>query len=154
MPVLVPVSPAPQPQAEAPTVHAYLASADPAVVPVPISPAPRTESKADLALTAQPIKTAPIKSANAAPETAPHAHSGWIIQIGAFDSEDEARQHLGDAKQKVHGPLASAEPFTERVQKSDKALYRARFAGFDKDTAEAACKQLKRGDFACMAVKD
>jgi D-alanyl-D-alanine carboxypeptidase len=154
MPVLVPVAPAPQPQAEAPTVHAYLASADPTVVPVANPPAPKTESKAEPVLTAQPIKTVPVKSANAAPEAAPHAHGGWIIQIGAFDSEDEARQHLGDAKQKVHGALSSAEPFTERVQKSDKALYRARFAGFDKDTAEAACKQLKRSDFACIAVKD
>ena len=33
--------------------------------------------------------------------------------------------------------LAAADPFTERVQKGDKAYYRARFAGFDKATAEA-----------------
>ena len=52
------------------------------------------------------------------------------------------------------GPRSpSADPFTERVQKGDKALYRARFAGFDKATAETACKQLKRSDIACMTVK-
>jgi D-alanyl-D-alanine carboxypeptidase len=95
-----------------------------------------------------------VKVANAAPEAVPHAHGGWVVQIGAFDSEDEARQHLSDAKQKVHSALDTAEPFTERVQKSDKTLYRARFAGFDKDTAEAACKQLKHSDFACMTLKD
>jgi D-alanyl-D-alanine carboxypeptidase len=95
-----------------------------------------------------------MKAANSAPPAAPHAHGGWIIQIGAFDSEDEARQHLNDAKQKVHGALAAAEAFTERVQKADKALYRARFAGFNKDTAEATCKQLKHSDFACMSAKD
>jgi D-alanyl-D-alanine carboxypeptidase len=50
--------------------------------------------------------------------------------------------------------LAAADPFTERVQKGDKALYRARFAGFDKQTAEAACRQLKRSDIDCMAVKN
>ena len=50
--------------------------------------------------------------------------------------------------------LAAADPFTERVQKGDKALYRARFAGFDKDTATAACRQLKRSDFECLALKD
>ena len=120
------------------------------MVPVANSPAP----KADAVLTARPVKTAPVITANAAPEPAQHAHGGWIIQIGAFDSEDEARQHLSDAKQKVHGALAAANPFTERVQKSDKALYRARFAGFDKETAEAACKQLKHSDFACMSAKD
>ena len=42
----------------------------------------------------------------------------------------------------------------ERVQKGDKALYRARFAGFDKAMAEAACKQLKRSDIACLTVKN
>ena len=31
--------------------------------------------------------------------------------------------------------------------------YRARFAGFDRDQAEAACKRLKREDVACMALK-
>ena len=54
----------------------------------------------------------------------------------------------------MRNALAAADPFTERVQKGDKALYRARFAGFDKATAEAACKQLKRSDFECMAVKN
>jgi D-alanyl-D-alanine carboxypeptidase len=61
---------------------------------------------------------------------------------------------LSDARTKLHSALASADPFTERVQKGDKALFRARFAGFDKTTAEAACRQLKRSDFACMAVRD
>ena len=50
--------------------------------------------------------------------------------------------------------LGTADPFTERVQKGDKSLYRARFAGFDKTTADAACKQLKRNDFECMTVKN
>jgi len=36
----------------------------------------------------------------------------------------------------------------------DKALYRARFAGFDKETADATCKQLKRNDFDCITVKN
>ncbi|HML09098.1 MAG TPA: serine hydrolase [Xanthobacteraceae bacterium] len=89
------------------------------------------------------------------PATPPaHARGGWLIQIGAFDEEDEARQHLSAAQIKAHAALAAADPFTERVQKGDKALYRARFAGFDKATAEAACRELKRSDFECMALKN
>jgi D-alanyl-D-alanine carboxypeptidase len=141
MPVLVPVAPPARPQAEAPAARVYVASADQTTA-IPVANPP--------AMKAEPV---PVRAANAAP-AAPHAHGGWIIQIGAFDSEDEARQHLSDAKQKVHGALVSAEAFTERVQKADKALYRARFAGFNKDTAEAACKQLKHSDFACMSAKD
>ena len=82
------------------------------------------------------------------------ARGGWIIQIGAFEAEEEAKQHLSEARLKIPHILASADPFTERVQKGDKALYRARFAGFDKANAEAACKQLKRSDIACMTVKN
>jgi D-alanyl-D-alanine carboxypeptidase len=77
-----------------------------------------------------------------------------VIQIGAYGGEDEARQHLTEAKLKLHAALASADPFTERVQKGDTKWYRARFAGFDRATAEAACRQLKRNDFACITVKD
>jgi D-alanyl-D-alanine carboxypeptidase len=110
------------------------------------------------------IEPAPIEThtAAAAMQTVPAAysapparsHAGWLIQIGAFDDEDQAKQHLSAAQIKVHAPLAAKDPFTERVQKGDKALYRARFAGFDKSTAEAACRALKRSDFECMALKD
>ncbi len=96
----------------------------------------------------------PSKIETAIPSAPVHARGGWLIQIGAFDDEDQAKQHLTDAQSKVRAALAAKDPFTERIQKGDKALYRARFAGFDKATAEAACRQLKRSDFQCMAVKD
>ena len=50
--------------------------------------------------------------------------------------------------------LGRADAFTEPVTKGDKTLHRARFAGFDKDHAEAACKALKRADIVCMAIKN
>jgi D-alanyl-D-alanine carboxypeptidase len=84
--------------------------------------------------------------------TATH-RSGWAIQIGAYEGETEAKQKLSDAKAKVGGVLRKADAYTERTQKGAKTYYRARFAGFDRDEAEAACKQLKRSDMACMALK-
>jgi D-alanyl-D-alanine carboxypeptidase len=107
-------------------------------------------------------KPAPSKAEPAKPEPAAvepntqqaHAPGEWLIQIGAFDREAEARQHLSEAQLKASTALAAADPFTERVQRGDKVLYRARFAGFDKETAEIACKQLKRGHFECMALKN
>jgi D-alanyl-D-alanine carboxypeptidase len=109
--------------------------------PVQIEPAP-----------AEVRTIMPSPAAYSAPPT--HAHGGWLIQIGAFDDEDQAKQHLSAAQIKVHAPLAAKDPFTEQVQKGDKALYRARFAGFDKSTAEAACRALKRSDFECMTLKN
>jgi D-alanyl-D-alanine carboxypeptidase len=95
-----------------------------------------------------------VKSHIAASSRAPHAHDGWLIQIGAFDREDEARQHLSTARLKVRDELAAAHPLTERVQNGDKVLYRARFAGFDKGTAEAACQHLKRSEMDCILLKE
>lgn len=104
-----------------------------------------------------PAKVEPAKVDITKPEPSAaqiRARGGWVIQIGAFEAEDEAKQHLSEARLKIPRILASADPFTERVQKGDKALYRARFAGFDKAMAEAACKELKRSDIACMTVKN
>lgn len=120
---------------------------------LPAQPKPEPAPPKSERASAEIVKSAPAKQA-AVPPAPPHAHGGWVIQIGAYDGEQEARQHLSDARTKVHAALAAADPFTERVQKGDKALYRARFAGFDKTTAEAACRQLKHSDFACLAIKD
>jgi D-alanyl-D-alanine carboxypeptidase len=82
------------------------------------------------------------------------ARGGWMIQIGAFAAEEEAKQRLASAQSKAARVLGSADAFTERVVKGDKALYRARFAGFEKDEAEAACNYLKRNDIACMPLRN
>jgi D-alanyl-D-alanine carboxypeptidase len=83
------------------------------------------------------------------------AHTGWIIQVGALDSESEARQRIDAARSQAHGLLAKADPFTEAVMaKGDKKLYRARFAGLDHDQAEAVCKALKRSEISCIAVRN
>jgi D-alanyl-D-alanine carboxypeptidase len=157
MPALV-AAPAPQP--EAPRI--VVASAD-TVPPVtiaavksdPIKPdVVKTEVvKTEVATTA-PASPEPAKAEPTKPEPQARARGGWLIQIGAYPGEDEAKQHLSAARSKVRDKLAAADPFTERVLKGDKALYRARFAGFDKETADATCKQLKRNDFDCITVKN
>ena len=82
------------------------------------------------------------------------SHSGWIIQVGALESENEARQRLDAAKNQARGLLGKADPFTETVGKGDKKLFRARFAGLDRDQAEAACKTLKRSDISCITIRN
>ena len=79
---------------------------------------------------------------------------GWMIQVGAFPEEKEAKDRLSTCQSKVKDLLGKADPFTERVEKGDKPLYRARFAGLDKDQAEAACKSLKRSEIPCMLLKN
>jgi len=80
--------------------------------------------------------------------------SGWMIQVGAYPDEDLAKQRLTLAKSKASRLLSAADPFTEQTVKAGTTYYRARFAGLDKDQAEAACKYLKRNDVECMAIKN
>jgi D-alanyl-D-alanine carboxypeptidase len=167
MPALVPVAaPAPrqaaaQPAPAAEFPHNVVASAAPMAVvvqpvvtksdPVKTEPAKAEPAKSDAnADTAKPS----IAKAEPTPASQAHPRGAWLVQIGAFDGEDEAKQHLSAAQSKARDILGSADPFTERVKKGDKALYRARFAGFDKATADAICKQLKHDDFECMTVKN
>ncbi len=176
--------PMPQPQPAAPTEQRPAAAALPAAAPsrsipvvnalaAPQSPPAVVRTKV-VAEVARPAPVAPVAAETAPLEpqateiadadpariqsdlaSAPvRAHGGWLIQIGAFDDENDAKEHLTAAQLKASGALVAKDPFTERIQKGDKALYRARFAGFDESTAKAACLALKRSDFQCMALKD
>jgi D-alanyl-D-alanine carboxypeptidase len=111
---------------------------------------------------AEPARPAPQPVVAAAPIAAKHVEAAkpsvrpgsWIIQVGALESEAEAKSRLNEARDHARSVLGKAEPFTEAVAKGDKQLYRARFAGFvDKDRAEAVCKTLKRSDVPCFAMK-
>jgi D-alanyl-D-alanine carboxypeptidase len=46
------------------------------------------------------------------------AHTGWIIQVGALESESEARERLDAARDQARGMLGKADPFTEAVPRS------------------------------------
>ena len=127
---------------------------DVAKTEVPKTEVPKTEVATTAPASPEPAKAEPAKSEPPRSEPQFRARGGWLIQIGAYPGEDEAKQHLSAAQTKVRDKLAAADPFTERVLKGDKALYRARFAGFDKATADATCKQLKRNDFDCITVKN
>ncbi len=80
--------------------------------------------------------------------------TGWIIQVGALESESEARQRLNAARGSASKLLSDADPFTETVSKGNKTLYRARFAGLNQGSAEAACRTLKRSDISCIAIRN
>ena len=113
--------------AAAPAPAPKLASAEPAAAPIPMS-----------------STTKPIVS-----------HSGWIVQVGALESEAEAQQRIEAARSSARGLLSKADPFTEPVVARDnRKLIRARFAGLERDQAEAVCRTLKRADISCITVRN
>ncbi len=111
-----------------------MAYAAPAAAPAPV-PAPQAVQQAGA-----------IKPAT--------AHSGWIIQVGALSSESEAKTRLDAARDSARSALGKADPFTETVGNGSRKLYRARFAGLDRDQAEAVCKTLKRSDIPCITIRN
>ena len=123
-------------------------------MPAPQPPAAKSDPPppAAAAKVASAVPNAPIPAQ--APEPAAKPRSGWIIQIGALPDEKEAWQRLELAQTKIKDLLRRADPFTERIEKGEKVLFRARFAGLEKNQAEAACKHLKRSDIPCMLVKN
>jgi D-alanyl-D-alanine carboxypeptidase len=132
------------------------------VLPASSLPPSSSQAMAYAAPAAQPQPAPPQiqqpqiqQQASAAAETAakPAAtHTGWIVQVGALESETEAQQRIEAARIHAQGLLSKAEPFTETVSKGDHTLIRARFAGLERDQAEAVCKKLKRADISCMTM--
>jgi D-alanyl-D-alanine carboxypeptidase len=127
--------------------------AEPAPQPVKVAvaaPAPKAESRPELR--SEPKAEPRVESKPEAPARA--QHSGWMVQVGAFPAEDEAKQRLTSAQTKAKALLGRADAFTETVVKGNTTLYRARFAGLDREQAEAVCKHLKRNEIVCMTIKN
>jgi D-alanyl-D-alanine carboxypeptidase len=166
--VVAAAKPAPAPAPFPPPVAAKIEVPLPALVTAgkPDVPAPAL-SFAPIAAKAEPAappaaspariaaaEPAPAPARATAPAAKPQQRSGWIIQVGAFPAEQEAKKRLSSAQTKAAKLLTKAEAFTETVEKGGTTLYRARFAGLDKDSAEAACKYLKRNDVECVTIKN
>jgi D-alanyl-D-alanine carboxypeptidase len=143
------------------------AATPPAVAAAPVPPPPATQyqtasasslSAAGFAYARQPpvqasepatTQTASVPAAQKIPP-----RSGWMIQIGAFPDENEARERLQSAQNIAKDILGHADAFTERVTKGHETLFRARFAGLDESSAEAACRHFKRNKIDCFTVKN
>ena len=151
---------APQPVAQNPAKGDLLSAAEKAksdftkydvVRPEPVRAEPPKPAIAASESIAKVASIEPTSRIQASPRT---IRSGWIVQVGALDTVDAAKDRLAAARNKAMNLLGRADAFTETVTKGDKTLHRARFAGLDKDHAEAACKALKRADIVCMAIKN
>ena len=72
-----------------------------------------------------------------------------------WKAKSEARQRIDAARNQARGLLSKADPFTEPVvAKDNRKLFRARFAGLERDQAEAVCRTLKRADISCITVRN
>jgi D-alanyl-D-alanine carboxypeptidase len=138
--------------AERPAQKEKLAPAVPVLAyaaPVPAVRPKALVAAEEAAAAGEPAPVDPITTASS------KGPSGWVIQIAAADSEAGARKLLSNAKFKGGRALASADPFTQAVEKGAATLYRARFSGFESKTAARnACAALKRNKVSCFALEN
>ena len=151
------VKPDPAPAAaQKASAPAIAANPDPAPAALPAVARPPSSP---VAIPAPRPAAAPAKPPAPAAKTAaaaakPQHRPGWMIQVGAYPAEQAAKERLSAVQSKASKILTGAEAFTETVDKGGTTLYRARFAGLDKDSAEAACKYLKKNDVECVPIKN
>ncbi len=150
--VPAPAAPAPASQAAAPAKVEAPAKAE-APPPPPPPPGARPGVLGVMPARAAEAAPAPAPTVAAAPAK-PQVRNGWIIQVGAYPAEQDAKQRLTAVQSKAAKLVAGADPYTETVLKGGTTYYRARFAGFEQGKAEAACKFLKRNDVECVTVKN
>jgi cell division septation protein DedD len=102
----------------------------------------------------------PIKASLTVTEPGPKArikpskyHGAFQVQVGAFTSEAEAQNRLGMVQQRASDLLDGHMPFTTSFMRDDEEWYRARFAGFSREGAQAACAALKKMSLDCAVMK-
>jgi D-alanyl-D-alanine carboxypeptidase len=78
---------------------------------------------------------------------------GFHVQIGAYQSVAEAERQLAAVREKAAAALRNRAPLTVQFKLGDKLFYRARYAGFDAQSAAAACGELKRLQVDCLVMK-
>ena len=91
------------------------------------------------------------------PEPSSQARGAYRLDHSGRRARERGRSPTAHRRraQSAHGLLSKADPFTEPVvAKGDRKLYRARFAGLERDQAEAVCKTLKRAEISCITMRN
>jgi D-alanyl-D-alanine carboxypeptidase len=78
---------------------------------------------------------------------------GFEIQIGAYNTADEAQSKIELVRGRAVGLLEGHTGVALPVQKADRQMFRARFVGFGEDAASSACLELRRLAIDCFVMK-
>jgi cell division septation protein DedD len=158
-----PPTAAPPPVATHPPAQLGLAHPAPEATTPPPKPVATTQPKLSappkaIAAT-QPKPAATPKAAAAAPPkpvaTAKPAAGAYLLQIGAYKSEDEALAAWKTYQAKHAALLAGFSPDVQKADLGEKGTwYRLRISSFaDKDAALALCERLKSQNGACFLAR-
>ncbi len=80
--------------------------------------------------------------------------SGWVVQVASSPSKSEAEAALDKTAAQARAVLARASGYTVPFRKGGVTYFRARFGGFETQTAALrACTALKKQRIECFAVQ-
>ncbi len=77
----------------------------------------------------------------------------YTVQIGAYATQSEAQERLSRVARSEDRLLAGYRQITVPVDTGRQRLFRARFAGFDADSASRTCLELRRRAIDCFVAK-
>jgi D-alanyl-D-alanine carboxypeptidase len=83
----------------------------------------------------------------------PGKAGGYHVQVGAYESEEEAMRRLARVQEDAGKTLAGADPVAVAFAASDRTWYRARFTGFDESRAHTTCQSLKKRKIDCVVMR-
>ncbi|MDZ4372698.1 MAG: D-alanyl-D-alanine carboxypeptidase [Phenylobacterium sp.] len=81
-------------------------------------------------------------------KTRASAGGRWTVQVGSFNSRDDARKQLNIVEKRFGQPFTKAKGVAEK----DGGRYRSRFSGMSEAQAKSACRELKAKKQPCMVV--
>jgi tetratricopeptide (TPR) repeat protein len=103
---------------------------------------------ATVVASASPSQTKTADASSSAARRGP-----WSIQVGSFPSKGEATRQIKRAEALQLPSLMDHEPKTLVYVKDNETFYRARFDGFGKKEAQAACADLASRSIACLPIR-
>ena len=122
----------------------------PARAPAPVPVQRGTQPSTLQAQAAALVPASPRQQIAAASPAGPQGR--FEIQIGAYASVEEAQRNLSAAQARAGKLLNNYPSVTHAVSKAGRPVIRARFRGFDAQTAANTCTELRRQGTDCFVM--
>ena len=116
---------------------------------VPVSADVLAASAALDAAAAPPEPQRPVVTA-AAQGDARDPNANWVVQVGAFRDQSVAQEWLGEVGRRFRDHFRNAEG---GVTAAANGWFRARYMGFTRSAADAACESLEQRNVPCMVMR-
>jgi cell division protein FtsN len=115
-----------------------------------VAPAPPPQPRPTFSIIPSAMADTPPPQAQM--PVSPFTHQGWAIQVGAYNTPENAKAALGIAELSAVQMLMNGQPMVVSVHTGEGTKYRARVTGLPHDAAVDACQRLAGGPTGCVVL--